>query len=186
MPIVYRITNKVNGKTYIGKSTKTLEERLTRHFYNHRTSNTYLYKAMRKYGIENFSGEVLEETTLENLDAQERSWIAMHNPEYNMTTGGEGGDTSKSPNYISGMAKRDMSGSKNPMYGRKRPDNAAILKSARHLMIKANSCPVICEGKEFASVGAAQAAYPGISISKRLNSPKYPEFYRLRERTRRK
>jgi hypothetical protein len=51
--------------------------------------------------------------------------------------------------------------------------------------LKANHCPVVCEGTHYESVGAAQEAYPGISIRKRLDNPKYPEFYRLRERTRR-
>jgi hypothetical protein len=35
-------------------------------------------------------------------------------------------------------------------------------------------------------VGAAEAAYPGIKVRSRLDNPKYPEFYRLRERTKRK
>ena len=51
---------------------------------------------------------------------------------------------------------------------------------------KSNSCPVMCEGIKFNSVGEAQSAYPGISIRKRLNSSNYPQFYRLRPSTKRK
>lgn len=48
---------------------------------------------------------------------------------------------------------------------------------------KSNCCPVVCEGVEYPSVGDAQKAYQGISVRKRLDNPKYPEFYRLRDRT---
>jgi group I intron endonuclease len=182
--IIYKITNNINDKFYIGKTIKTADERFKRHFYNHKTQNTYLYKAMRKYGFENFSIEIIEETR--NLDEREKFWISTLLPQYNMTSGGDGGDTSNSPNYISSIKKRDNSGSKNPMYGRKRSDTAVFLLAARDKMISTNRCPVVCEGKEYASVGEAQKVYPGISIRKRLDNPKYPKFYRLREKTLRK
>jgi hypothetical protein len=44
----------------------------------------------------------------------------------------------------------------------------------------------MCEGVKFDSVGEAQSAYPGISIRKRIDSSKYPDFYRLRPKTKRK
>lgn len=181
--IIYKIQNNVNGNFYIGKTKKTADQRFKRHYYNHKDGKTYLYKAMRKYGFDNFSIEVLEETI--DLDNRERFWIKTLQPRYNMTEGGDGGDTSKSFNYKSGMSKRNISGSNNPMYGRKRSDTAIFLSQAKDKMIQANRCPVICEGKKFQSVGDAQEAYPGISIRKRLDNPKYPEFYRLREKTRR-
>lgn len=179
--IIYKITNKVNGKFYIGKTSKSAEERFRRHFYNHKTQNTYLYKSMRKYGFENFEIEMLESTN--QLDEQERFWIAKLKPHYNMTSGGEGGDTSNSPNYIRAMQNRDIKGSRNGMFGRSRKDTAKFLLAARDKMIEANSCPIVCEGKEYPSIGAAQKAYPGISIRKRLDNDKYPDFYRLRPRT---
>jgi hypothetical protein len=49
-----------------------------------------------------------------------------------------------------------------------------------------NFCPVVCEGIEYPSVSDAESAYPGISIRKRIDNPKHPKFYRLRERTKRK
>lgn len=174
---IYLITNKVNSKTYIGKTTKSLQERFKRHCYNHKTQNTYLYRAMRKYGIENFTIELLEET--QSLNKQEIYWIKTLKPHYNMTIGGDGGDTSYSPNYKLGMKNRihpnlptyGMLGKEHPMKGKS---------------LKKNCCPVVCEGVEYLSVGDAQKAYQGISIRKRLDNPKYPEFYRLRQRTLRK
>lgn len=138
---------------------------------------------MRKYGKDNFTIEVLEETDIPN--EREMYWIEHLNPHYNMTKGGDGGDTSNSPTYKLGMAKRNTSGSNNSMYGRTRTDTSKYLEEAKHKMIRANRCAVICEGIEYLSVGDAQQAYQGISIRKRLDNPKYPQFFRLRERTKR-
>jgi hypothetical protein len=143
--------------------------------------NTYLYKAMRKYGFENFTIEMLEQTI--QLDEQERYWISFLNPEYNMTAGGEGGDTSSSPNFIESMKK---------YHQRKTRDSYATYGMLgktccnRGKSLVKNRCPVMCEGVEYASVGEAEKHYPGINLRKRLDNPKYSEFYRLRERTRRK
>jgi group I intron endonuclease len=184
---IYRITNKVNGKFYIGKTTKPVEQRFKTHIYNSKKQNTHLYHAMRKYGIDQFVIEQLELVANHDLlNEKERYWIAQLSPQYNMTIGGDGGNTSSSPNYKFGMAKRDLSGNKNPMYGRKRNDTSKFLSAAKDKMMQANRCPVICEGIQYPSVGDAQTAYPGCNIRKRLDNPRYPNFYRLRERTKRK
>jgi hypothetical protein len=100
--------------------------------------------------------------------------------------GGDGGDTSNSPNYKLGMKNRDLTGSKNGMYGKKRPDTAKYLLQAKDKMLKANRCPVFCENKIYNSVGEAQSAFLGISIRKRIDNPNYPNFYRLKPKTKRK
>lgn len=180
--IIYQITNLVNYKTYIGKTTKTIEERFTRHCYNSKTQNTYLYRAMRKYGINNFIIEVLEETN--DINEREIYWIKILQPDYNMTSGGDGGDTSNSPNFKEAMKL---------VHENRRPEQYATYgmlgkkqSSKFHESIKkSNCCPVVCEGVEYSSVGDAQKSYPGINIRKRLDNEKFPQFYRLRERTRR-
>lgn len=176
--IIYKITNLINGKIYVGKTTKSAEERFKRHFYNHKTGNTYLYKSMRKHGFHNFIIETIEQT--QNLNEKEIFWISELSPEYNMTKGGDGGDTSQSPNFIESIKRRPPPAPTYGMLGKKQSQKFfdAIRKS--------NKCPVICEGIEYDSVGKAQEAYPGISIRKRLDNPKYPNFYRLRNKTLRK
>jgi group I intron endonuclease len=177
---IYRITNKVNGKFYIGKTTKPVEQRFKTHIYNSKKQNTYLYRAMRKYGSNQFIVEQLEIiNNKQDLDIREKYWIEKLSPHYNMTAGGEGGNTSSSPNYIEGMKNRvhphtptyGMLGKKHPLKGKR---------------LTGNFCPVVCEGIEYPSVGDAQIAYPGCNIRKRLDNPRYPNFYRLRERTKRK
>lgn len=85
---IYKITNLVNGKTYIGQSID-----IQRRFWEHRCisheSNVHLKNALRKYGKENFKYEVLEECSEEQLDEKERYYISILKPEYNVTNGGQ-------------------------------------------------------------------------------------------------
>lgn len=53
--IIYKATNKINGKVYIGQSHKSLEERMRRHKNDSIRQDSYFYRAIRKYGWENFS-----------------------------------------------------------------------------------------------------------------------------------
>ena len=169
--IIYKITNKVNGNFYIGKTSKTADERFKRHFYNHKHGNTYLYRAMRKYGFDNFQIEIVEKTNF--LNEREIFWISELSPEYNMTKGGDGGNTSFSPNFIESLKKRPTPKPTYGMLGKKQSQK--FYDSIK----KSNSKKVICEGKQFDSINEAQIAYPGISLRKRLDNPKYTDFYRL-------
>ena len=98
---IYKITNKLNNKIYIGKTIHTAESRFKEHILSARnsSSNTHLYRAMRKYGVDNFTVEVVEcVDTIELLAEREIYWIAEFdstNPcvGYNMTRGGDGGDS---------------------------------------------------------------------------------------------
>jgi group I intron endonuclease len=92
---IYQITNKINGKRYIGKTTKkSIFDRWKTHLSDCKKSNTKLYNAIRKYGEVNFSIDVFEQTgkvSTEKLNERERYWIEVLEPEYNMTKGGDGG-----------------------------------------------------------------------------------------------
>lgn len=91
---IYKITNNINNHCYIGQSID-IEKRWKDHKkpYNwKREHNKPLYLAFQKYGIENFSFEVIEECTTKQLDLKEKYWIDYYdsyNNGYNMTTGGE-------------------------------------------------------------------------------------------------
>ena len=62
--IIYKITNKINNKVYIGLTTNTLKYRWSRHISESKNVNDtkHLYKAIRKYGVENFVIEQIDET----------------------------------------------------------------------------------------------------------------------------
>lgn len=71
---IYRVTNKVNGKSYIGQTTLTLAQRWACHLTN--PSKAPLGRAIRKYGREAFSLDTLELCAdAESLDAAEQRWI---------------------------------------------------------------------------------------------------------------
>ena len=98
MPYIYLITNDVNQKQYIGKTThKTIQERWKEHIADYRRSRCEkrpLYNAMNKYGIEHFSIQEVEFVPWgQNLEEREQYWInyydTYHNG-YNATLGGEG------------------------------------------------------------------------------------------------
>lgn len=126
MSCIYKITNVITDQLYIGKTTKTITDRFDIHVKKSKTVDTYLYRAFRKYGIAAFVIEVVEYVTDPSLlDDREKHWIRYLNTSipvgYNMTSGGEGGDTSHSPKFKQAMADRDYTGTKNPNYGKRGP-----------------------------------------------------------------
>lgn len=92
--IIYKITNTINGKVYIGKTLETMEKRWKEHQKDSlRFTDRPLYRAMNKYGIEKFIIEVVEEPEVELLSQRECYWIEHYNSYhfgYNATLGGDG------------------------------------------------------------------------------------------------
>ena len=94
MAYIYQITNDINGKIYIGKTQYSLERRFQEHCRDSRKSTEEhrpLYAAMRKYGIEHFHIELIEETN--NPEEREIYWIEQKGSfknGYNATKGGDG------------------------------------------------------------------------------------------------
>lgn len=94
MGYIYKITNTLNDKVYIGQTIKTVQKRFTQHKNNSNKeyfSQIVLYKAFNKYGIENFICEEIEEVPNEKLDEREKYWIEYYDSYfngYNSTLGG--------------------------------------------------------------------------------------------------
>lgn len=93
---IYKITNKLNGKIYIGKTLSTIEDRWKEHLkesQKERSSKRPLYDAIQKYGKENFYVEEVEECDYKILSEREIYWIEYYNSYhngYNATLGGDG------------------------------------------------------------------------------------------------
>lgn len=157
--MVYLITNTITGDRYIGYTTKSLDQRWSQHKQNARRGvDTYLYRAIRKYGSVNFTVQFLAD----GFGEDEMMLIEHHQPEYNMTMGGDGGDTSKSPNYKKAIERRDTSGEKNPMYGKRGVDNPNFGKTRSPAQIehsrqgyKGKRIPVRVNGVDYDSVARA-------------------------------
>lgn len=89
--VIYKITNLINNKTYIGQTIQNPKDR----FYQHKRNsiddsskeyNYPLYRAFRKYGVDNFSFEIIEENIEQSeLCNKEKNYIIFYNSH------GEGG-----------------------------------------------------------------------------------------------
>lgn len=93
MGYIYKITNDVNDKVYIGQTHNSIQDRWKSHKYSSMFSNAPLYRAMRKHGIENFHIEVIEECPQDKLNEREIYWIKQYQSYgkgYNGTRGGDG------------------------------------------------------------------------------------------------
>lgn len=94
---IYKVTNQKNGKVYIGQSVN-IKRRWSKHKNSPFNPNALnydciFYRAIRKYGIESFKFEVLEECNIDELNDKEIYWINYYNSVdrdkgYNMTEGG--------------------------------------------------------------------------------------------------
>ena len=86
---IYMIKNLINGKRYIGKS-----KNIKRRWYEHKSSSSMQYSDLKhdikKFGIEKFKLEILEECPGDRLDEREKFYISMLKPEYNIALGGQG------------------------------------------------------------------------------------------------
>lgn len=146
--IIYKTTNLINQKIYVGKDTHNNP--------NYYGSGKRLKLAIQKYGLENFKKEIIEVCdTLEELNTREKFWIKelnAINEGYNISLGGDGGDTiSNNPRKkeigkkisesnkgrsigktnsketrekISKALKGKFLGNKNPNYGKNHTDEA--------------------------------------------------------------
>lgn len=97
---IYKFTNLINGKSYVGQSIN-LDARYKSHLrgyknINHPSYNSLFYKALRKYGIQNFKYEILyqkDDLTIEELNTLEQNFIKKYNSfgenGYNMNPGGD-------------------------------------------------------------------------------------------------
>jgi hypothetical protein len=94
MAYIYMITNKINGKVYVGKTEESIQKRFVEHCNDSkkdRCKNRPLYRAMNKYGCENFTVSLLEET--DQPEIREEFWIEQkqsYHSGYNATRGGDG------------------------------------------------------------------------------------------------
>lgn len=86
---IYKTTNLINGKIYIGQHRKNKQDYLG--------SGVLLQKAIKKYGKENFVREILEDgiITVDELNSREQYWIKIYNSTdvhvgYNLAAGGKG------------------------------------------------------------------------------------------------
>lgn len=125
---IYKITNKINGKIYIGYTEKSIEERFAGHCADAQNPSPTrpLIRAIKKYGADSFTIEALYEGTNKEyvLNDREDYYIETYknivgrNNMYNVCPGGLGGDRSMSPAYQDYIQNRpSRAGKDNHFYG---------------------------------------------------------------------
>lgn len=142
---IYKLENKVNGKIYIGQSIdiekRIQDHRRTAFNKNCKEYNRPLYRAIRKYGFENFSYIILEECTVDELDYREIYYIEEYDclafgdnqKGYNMAIGGNQGSRGR---IKSKEERRKISENREYKWGAENP----------------NARPVIFDGIEYGCV----------------------------------
>ncbi len=148
---IYKITNKVNGKSYIGQTRYTVEFRWKQHQF--KKDNCHFHNAIKKYGVDNFTVEILEECEFKDLDSREMFYIAKYdtfNNGYNSTIGGDGRRKIISDNqydeikelYLSGFSGYKIS----KLYD---VDKATILKILHSMNVKIRNNNLNINHQEF-------------------------------------
>ena len=90
MITIYKYTNKINNKVYIGQTSQTLARRAKKDGEGYKHC-LHFYSAIQKYGWENFSCEILEQVSELEADDKEKYYIQYYNSidnGYNIDCGG--------------------------------------------------------------------------------------------------
>jgi len=153
--IIYKATNTINGKVYIGQTTISLQERKGDHLrkaLKHGSKN-HFHSAIRKYGMEVFTWEIIDHAkTREELNNKEREWIAQTGSAcplvgYNLTHGGDAFEFTEAAKIKIGKAGRGKKryeafkanlreigrGSGNPFHGKHHTEEAKRKNREAHV-----------------------------------------------------
>lgn len=172
---IYIFKNNINGKCYVGQSV-LIRKRIRSHFSNIKTKryDSPLYRAIEKYGLHNFTINILEafvpdpemsnEQLIKKLDELEIKYIAeyeAYTKGYNCTVGGDYGTlglkmTPDQRKKMSEIAKRKKAGNYKPVYLyniKEKTTIYAISVTAATNIIKAHRCSIF---------RAAKGEYPSI------------------------
>ena len=178
---IYKITNKVNGKSYIGQTRYTIEFRWRQHI--HKKDNTYFHNAIKKYGVDNFIVEKLEECNIEDLNEKEIYYIAKYNTfkdGYNLTIGGDGNRTLLLDDKYEEISSLYLSGfSSNKIATLYKVDKASIVKILKQLGIKIRNNSLNINRQELKElIQDYQNGYSLRELAKRYNclGPELKEF----------
>lgn len=135
--VVYCHTNKTNGKSYVGWTSKTIEERWHGHVVSaRRGSKYYFHRAILKYGIDDWDHKILEVVdTSEEAKISEIKWIRslksrIDESGYNGTSGGDG--TCNPPADVRDRLSKALTGIKRSKETREKMSASALARSKEH------------------------------------------------------
>ena len=139
--IIYCITNTITMKSYVGQSIFSLKKRWRQHIYDSKRRDTHFYRAIRKYPIDSWKLNILEEfDDITLLNEREKYWILQFNSfnnGYNSDTGGGNGK------IISEETRKKKSGKNHPLYGiGHKPETIEKIKKSKKGQSVGNNNPM--------------------------------------------
>lgn len=131
--IIYKATNRINGKCYIGQTINSLKLRKRQHInnaLNGNSDNNYLHNAIKKYGVDNFIWDIIHNDilTMDFLNQLEIFYIGYYdtyNNGYNLTFGGGGNLGYKPTQKTKDRIKKSLLGFKHSVQARQNMSKAA-------------------------------------------------------------
>jgi group I intron endonuclease len=175
---IYRATNIINSKVYIGFTKFTTDQRAKAHLKNSKSISNKFYNAIKKYGWENFIWETIYQSKdyEHTLTVMENYFITEHDSfkkGYNSTLGGDGvvgySHTEETRNQISNTVNDNYSnmtseerskkfgkpGTENPFHGKTHDDETSLRMKASHaiqrtLLVKCEECGKEVDAQNYA------------------------------------
>lgn len=194
--IIYKVTNLINNKIYIGQTKYSADYRLHKHLseaiyektHNNRTI-TYFHNALLKYGIENFKIEIIDTANnIEELNQKEVYWIKQYNSTnknigYNLMEGGKSGEKSiETRKKIGEKKKEDWL---NPEIAQKMLEGLDKGRKKWQKICEENRVTLICPycHKEFKVIpyDAKRRTFCSQSCSSKANNDKRIEAYKIKK-----
>jgi group I intron endonuclease len=200
---VYKITNKITGKIYIGITNQGSGARYRHHWYESRIGEpSPIHRSMAKYGEDNFTLEIIDfAETYEELKEKEKFWIKKFNSTdrnigYNLTEGGDGTFGRTHSEETKEKIRQKALGRKISEETKKKMSEARIGKCSdkqrehlKKISIQAKAIPVLQFSKtgefiakyESVSEAARQTGINGDTIERQLKKPlKNPNDWRVK------
>jgi GIY-YIG catalytic domain len=135
---IYLWYNKVNGKTYVGRSVNLkdrIEDYMDMHNYKRNKGVMSIFHALRKYGFEKFElyiVEIIPAKQIQTLPSREQHWVVEVNPSYNLASVTRGYIGENHPNYGKPLPQEVRQKISKTMTGRKLPKHHRDNISAGH------------------------------------------------------
>jgi len=128
--VIYKITNKVNGLSYIGQTINSFKKRWGEHC-SKASNKTYIDRAIKKYGKENFKTSIIKHcNNIQDLNQEEKNYILQENTlypnGYNLKIGGNNGPLTE---YVKNRIKEGMKGMKRKPLSKERKSEIALKQS---------------------------------------------------------
>ena len=120
MNTIYKLTNKINGKPYVGQTIMVVEKRWEKYIGLHCKAQPKLYNALKKYGPDNFTFEVIDTSAIDQhqLNDLEDLYIIKFDSIKNGYNSRSGGSRGKLSNETKQRISNSTSGENNPMFGK--------------------------------------------------------------------